>query len=143
MSGADMKMESMLVAGVSARVSNDDPAAIGALWARFRAADIAAPTNPDIICVYHDYEGDHEGPFRMTIGHRQDAAIGRTGDLATVTVPAQPVIVRDASGSQPDALIAAWQAIWGDTLPRAFVADVEFHDAADPEQVTIHVGIRP
>ena len=142
MSIATTVMDEMIVEGVSARVSNDDPASIGALWEHYRAAGLSAPAEDDIVCVYHDYEGDHTAPFRMTIGHRRSAETNDSSDLATVTVPKQQVTTCDASGPQPNALIAAWQGIWDSDLSRAFDADIEIHDAANPEHVTIYVGVQ-
>ena len=130
------------VIGLSAVVSNDDPDAIGALWASFRAENIRVRLGPDasedVFCVYHDYEGGVMDPYRMTIGYRATAA---ADGLRRVTIPQQSMAVYDATGPQPQAVIAQWQAIWQSDLARRFVADYDVYDPRTPDTVRVHVGL--
>lgn len=146
MTTADGQTEALLVVGVSARVRNDDAADIERLWERFRTTDVAARVpaklSDDIYCVYHAYEGDQRDPFQMTIGCKVPDGAAIPDNLGEARVPAQPVVIYDASGEQPATLIQTWQKIWNSDIPRAFSADFEIHDSTDPNSVTIHVGVK-
>ena len=142
--------EGFVIAGISGRVRNDDPAGIGALWAQFQAdpprprlGDQAAP---EVICLYHDYDGSFTAPYRMTIGHRVPASAPVPEGLFRAEVPAQRMAVFDATGAQPQSVIAQWQAIWAQEtaggLDRAYRADFDLYDPAQPDLVRIHVGLR-
>ncbi|MEM1431995.1 MAG: effector binding domain-containing protein [Pseudomonadota bacterium] len=132
------------VLGVSARVRNDDPAAIGALWDAFRARDLRAEIGPgaseEVYCVYHDYAGGHADPYRMTIGYRAPAADVPEA-LHRAEVPEQQVAQYRAEGPQPQTLISQWQEIWQSDRNRAYIADYDVYDAHNPELVTITVGL--
>jgi predicted transcriptional regulator YdeE len=138
--------DGFLVAGVSARVRNDDPASIGRLWEQFRvqnvAAQISTKLSGDIHCVYHAYEGDHRDPFHMTIGFKVPAGSAIPSGLGTAHVPAQRLTIYDASGQQPAALITTWMKIWDSRIARSFLADFDLYDCGNPERVTVHVGIQ-
>lgn len=133
------------VVGVSKIVSNDDPSAIGALWAAFHSSDIRAKAgggaSREVYCVYHDYEGDFTDPYRMTIGYRVPSAHAAEG-LHCATVPKQSMRIYEVKGPQPQSLIDQWQDIWKGDLNRAYLADYDVYDADDPEAVTIMVGVQ-
>ncbi|MFV0243774.1 MAG: GyrI-like domain-containing protein [Qingshengfaniella sp.] len=134
------------VIGLSARVSNDDPSGIAAIWARFQEnpglGGFADKASPDLYCVYHDYEGDHTAPYRMTVGYRVPAATACPAGLSQVDIPVQNMARFDASGPQPGALMAQWQRIWASNLDRAYRADFDLYDATQDGRVTVHVGLR-
>lgn len=134
-----------VLAGLSACVRNDDPAAIGALWEAFRGRDVRteidAEASPQIYCVYHDYEGGVSEPYRMTIGFRVPHAAKIPDSLYRVNVPDQTFVTYRTEGPQPQTLIAQWQAIWEGELNRAYVADYDVYDADNPDCVTVHVGV--
>ncbi|MEM9972937.1 MAG: effector binding domain-containing protein [Pseudomonadota bacterium] len=137
--------DSFTVIGVSARVSNDDPAAIGALWETFHKSNVfnvlGDAAMPDVFCIYHSYEGGAADPYWMTIGFSVPAETCVPPGLAHVSVPAQNYAVFQAAGPQPSTLIKQWQAIWAGNLNRAFHADFDRYDANDAEQVSVFVGI--
>lgn len=134
-----------VVAGASGRVRNDDPAAIAALWDRFRAGDWAARlghmASRDVYCVYHDYEGGFADPYQMTIGYRISMTSRNPDGVHRVEVPEQVVAVFRAEGPQPQTLIEQWQAIWAGDLSRTYRADYDIYDADRPEHVGVHVGV--
>ncbi|WFE73963.1 GyrI-like domain-containing protein [Roseinatronobacter sp. S2] len=133
------------VVGLSKVVRNDDPAAIGALWESFHSNDVrtkvGADASDDVYCVYHDYKGGFMDPYRMTIGYRVLSADVPEG-LHRADVPRQPVVIYEVKGPQPQSLISQWQAIWGGDLDRSYLADYDVYDAADPEAVSVKVGVR-
>lgn len=134
-----------VVLGLSDRVRNDTPAAIGALWERFWSEDLRARIGPEagraIHCVYHEYEGDFSAPYRMTIGYRVPAALPTPEGLHRAEVPGQVYAVFPVEGPQPQTLIAQWQAIWGGDLRRNYRADFDLYDADHPGRITVHVGV--
>jgi predicted transcriptional regulator YdeE len=73
------------VAGISARVSNDRPQEIGALWQHFYAQGIAAKIpnkkSENIYSVYIDYESDHTGAYTIVIGCEVNDAAALPADL--------------------------------------------------------------
>jgi predicted transcriptional regulator YdeE len=137
------------VAGISARVSNDRPQAIGALWQQFYAQGIAAKISnkksENIYSVYIDYESDHTKPYTMVIGCEASDAGSLPAGLVRTTVPAATYAVIPANGKQPDAVIAAWQWVYRSDLARTYSGDFDLYvspgsDGADPD-VKLHVAI--
>ena len=108
-------VEAFDVVGVSIVTDNqkgtDD---INALWERFFKESVgqSVPNKTDdvIYAVYSDYEGNHEAPYRLTIGYRVSS--DETPDaMHRVSVQSQEYAVMSAAGKQPDALIETWKAI--------------------------------
>lgn len=137
--------EGFTVIGLSNVVRNDDPAAIGALWEAFHTNDVrtklGADAAEDLYCVYHDYEGGFMDPYRMTIGYRASSEDVPEG-LHRADVPRQSVVTYEVKGPQPQSLISQWQAIWGGDLDRTYLADYDVYDSADPESISVRVGVR-
>lgn len=139
------------VVGVSIVTDNakgtDD---INALWERFFKESVGQyvpnKANDNIYAVYSNYEGDHEAPYRLTIGYRV------TGDdtpdnMHRVSIIDQSYAVMSALGPQPQGLIETWKAIWSsEDLGRTYKTDFElygprfFEDGIN--EVLIHVGIQ-
>jgi len=144
-------VESFDIVGVSTITDNqkgtDD---INALWERFFKESVGQSTSnktDDVIyAVYSDYEGDHEKPYRLTIGYR--VSNEQTPDnMHRVTVKSQEYAVMSAAGKQPDALIETWKAIWSSQdLGRAYTTDFEvygprfFEDGVN--EVLVHIGLK-
>ena len=126
------EVEAFDVVGVSIVTDNqkgtDD---INALWESFFresiGQSISNKTDDVIYAVYSDYEGDHEKPYRLTIGYRVKSS--ETPDtMHRVQVQPQEYAVMSAAGKQPDALIETWKAIWSsEDLPRSYATDFEVY----------------
>ena len=145
-------VESFDVVGISIITDNqkgtDD---INALWERFFkesiGQSISSKTDDVIYAVYSDYEGDHEAPYRLTIGYR--VSNDNTPEaMHRVSVKPQEYAVMSAAGEQPNALIETWKAIWSSQdLPRSYITDFEvygprfFEDGVN--EVLVHIGIKP
>jgi predicted transcriptional regulator YdeE len=137
------------VAGISARVSNDRPHSIGALWQQFYAqgigAQIPSKKSENIYSVYIDYESDHTKPYTMVIGCEVSDAGSLPPGLVRTTVPAATYAVIPANGKQPDSVIAAWQWVSRSDLARTYSGDFDLYvslgsDPADVD-VKLHVAI--
>lgn len=141
------------VIGISTTtVNKDDRAAtdINALWQRFfeEAVGDAIPHKDGeaIYAVYHDYQGDHEQPYTLTIGcrvERADFAVPEGMDA--VFVPEADYAVFAAQGEQPKSLMDTWQAVWKSDLPRTYKCDVEIYGPRffepDLHEVLVCVGV--
>lgn len=135
MQDAKQEMGGFTVVGITARTSNKDGQAaedINALWQRFfeEAVGEGIPYKDGnaIYAVYHDYEGDHEAPYHLTIGCRvekDDFALPE--GLESVFVPEGDYAVFAATGEQPKALMDTWQAVWKSDLPRRYGCDIEIY----------------
>lgn len=138
------------VVGISVVTDNakgtDD---INALWERFFKDSVGQfvpdKVNDNIYAVYSDYEGDHEKPYRLTIGYRVNGKV--TPDHMTrICVIDQHYAILSAAGQQPKALIETWEAVWSGDLPRSYKTDFElygprfFEDGVN--EVLVHIGIQ-
>jgi predicted transcriptional regulator YdeE len=142
------EVEGFTVCGVTcitdqARAAED----INALWEQFFAQstgqNVPGKIDDVIIAVYSDYAGDHEAPYRITIGYRTtDTAVE---GLYCVRVMDQNYAVMSAGGEQPKALIDTWRAIWSGDLPRSFKTDFELYGPRffqpGVHEVLVHVGL--
>ena len=144
------EVESFDIVGISTITDNakgtDD---INALWEKFFKDSVGQhiPNKTDdvIYAVYSDYKGDHEAPYRLTIGYR--VSNDNTSDtMHRVSVKGQEYAMMSAAGEQPQALIETWEAIWSSDINRSFATDFEvygprfFEDGIN--EVLIHVGIK-
>ncbi len=123
------------VAGISVTTCNEDEKAvddINALWQRFfeQAVGEAIPHKDGeaIYAVYHDYEGDHTKPYKLTIGCRVAKDDFTLPDgMDAVFVPQANYQIFAATGEQPKALIETWGAIWKSDLNRTYECDIEIY----------------
>ena len=144
------KLPAFDVVGISAMITDNENASdeINKLWERFFKDSIGQSVDnrvDDVIyAVYSDYEGDHEKPYRLTIGYRVKEADAPDG-MQKVSVEAGEYGVMSAAGEQPKALIETWEAIWSSDLPRKFKTDFEvygprfFEDGVN--EVLVHIGV--
>ena len=123
------------VVGITTRTTNADGQAatdINALWQRFfeEAVGEAIPHKDGkaIYALYHDYEGDHEKPYSLTIGCRvENTDFALPEGMTSLFVPKADYAVFAATGEQPKALLDTWQAVWKSDLPRTYDCDVEIY----------------
>lgn len=137
------------VVGLSIITSKEQAAEdINALWERFFSEStgqyIEGKTDDMIYAVYSDYEGDHEKPYRYTIGYRVNN--DQTPDtMHRIHINAQNYALMSAAGKQPQALIDTWNAIWSSDLPRSYATDFELYGPrffeAGVNEVLIHIGL--
>jgi len=103
---------------------------INALWERFFKDSVGQhvqnKTDDVIYCVYSDYEGDFEAPYRVTIGYKVTDT-SASGEFTAVKVQGQDYAMMSAAGEQPKALLETWNAIWDSDLDRAYQTDFEIY----------------
>lgn len=148
------EVEAFDVLGISIVTDNekgtDD---INALWERFFKDSIGQQildkVDDTIYAVYSDYEGDHEAPYRLTIGYRvsnDNTPPEILGDMHRVSVRPQEYAVMSAAGEQPKALVETWEAIWSSDIDRSFATDFEVYGPrffeANVNEVLVHIGVK-
>ena len=141
------------VVGVSIITNNQKGAEdINALWETFFTTKVGQKvsnkTDDMIYAVYSDYVGDHEQPYRLTIGYRVPEAPSESTvaeGLHRVCVVDQSYAVLSATGKQPQALIETWTAIWSSDLERSYATDFELYGPRFFEEgvneVLVHIGV--
>ena len=130
-------LDGFYVAGVSVTTCNKDGQAaedINALWQRFFEDDILHKIEDRaenvIYAVYSDYAGDHNAPYRVTIGCKLKEDAGKDdmpAGLHKTHVPPAHYAMFAARGEQPKALIGTWEGIWKSNLPRTYKTDLEIY----------------
>lgn len=135
------------VVGISVRTSNQTPHQIGELWQKFYAQGVAAQIphseTSELYSLYTEYDGDWRAPFTVVIGYPATDDAPPPG-LVSKPVPAATYAVFEASGKQPDAVIAAWRTIWDSPLRRRYSGDFEVYSpqpGGAPGEVKIFVAV--
>ncbi|MEO1514893.1 MAG: effector binding domain-containing protein [Bacteroidota bacterium] len=131
----NVQIEPFKMIGIAVVTSNQNGQAakdIGELWTKFLSENILEkiPNKLDhtVYCVYTDYEGDHEQPYRTIIGckvhsldHIPQKMIGKTFEGGTY-------VKTSARGHLMDGLVGKkWHEIWQSDLHRAYTADFELY----------------
>lgn len=117
------------------------------------ANKIANRTQPGTtLCVYTEYESDHNGDYTYYIGEIVDSFDGVPENLHTLIIPPQKYAKFTTNpGPMPNVLRDAWQAIWNMNSDdfggeRTYIADYEVYDerAHDHSNLTldIYIGIK-
>lgn len=130
------------VTGFAQRVSNDDIAAIGALWQRFMGEPLHTRLNAleeSPYAVYYDYAGDYTQPFSLLVGYRVAENAAAPAGLESRNVPAARYARIVRKGPMPETIVGAWQEIWAAQLNRTYRADFERYPSQ--QEVEVNVGI--
>ncbi len=147
-------IDGFTVVGITVRTTNKDGKAtddINALWQRFfeDAVGDAIPNRVGnaIYAVYHDYEGDHDAPYSLTIGCKAEKLDGVLPQgLDAAFVERGDYMIFAARGEQPKALIETWQSVWKSDLKRAYRTDVEIYGARFFEEglheILVCIGVK-
>jgi len=145
------RIDAFDVVGVSAIIKDRDAGAeqINALWEQFFSQSIGqdVPNRVDevIYAVYSDYEGDHEDPYRLTIGYKVEGSLSYKSHLHHVRVREADYALMGAAGEQPKALIETWTAVWQSDLDRRFETDFEVYGQrffeAGVHEVLVAIGV--
>lgn len=124
-------VEAFDVVGISIKTSRETATNdINALWEQFFkdsvGQHVANKIDDVIYCVYSDYEGDFEAPYRITIGYKVSDT-NAAGDFTIAHVKGQDYAMMSAAGEQPKALLETWNAIWDSDLDRSYKTDFEIY----------------
>jgi len=140
---------SMVIAGISTRI--EDPVQsskqIGALWEQFWKENLPAKItnrfNNTIYAIYHDYEGDYNQPYTITIGYRINKIDDLPNDFKIVVIPQQKYHVFTANGTLPESITRSWKKIWQANLQRSYSFDFEIYDerAQNPQDAIVDIYV--
>jgi predicted transcriptional regulator YdeE len=146
-----VNVKSQVVRGVMARTKNADEmvassAKIGHLWGEFGGA-VAGKMQAGAATygVYYQYASDFMGEFNVLAG-ADLIAEGAQVDLASVTIHEGKYLVFKGKGEMPQAVIAAWAAIWAYfsaadcAHERAYTTDFELYKGIN--EVAVHIAIK-
>ncbi|MEU0564921.1 GyrI-like domain-containing protein [Nonomuraea sp. NPDC005983] len=139
--------DELTVVGFAVRTTNAeerDPARakLPALWQRAGApgafAHVPGRLDENLYAVLTDYESDHNGAYTQIVGIGVRTVPRLPEGMVAVRVPAAKSLRIEARGQLPQAIVEAWQQVWGHTESgaapgRAFTTDLEVHhrDGAD------------
>ena len=148
------------VIGIAARTSNakemTSDGVIGKQWGRIfqegLLEKIPNKADQNIVAVYTDYAGDHDGEYTFLLGARVTSEANLPAGMVAKRIPAGKFAVfTSEKGPAPQVVPTTWMKI--NSLPqsatggdRVYAADYEIYDerAVDPQnlQVDIYVGIK-
>ena len=149
-----------MVVGIAVRTSNAKEmtadGVIGKQWGRFMAEGLPGkiPNRADkeIVAVYTDYAGDHDGEYTFLLGARVTSDASVPAGMVAKKIPAgRYAVFTSEKGPAAKVVPELWMRI--NSLPKSAVggdrvygADFEIYDAraSDPQnlQVDVYVGIR-
>jgi len=146
------KVGGFKVVGLSIKTSNEEGRAvdhINALWQFFMTENILdklpARVDDTIYAVYSEYEGDHERPYKFSLGVRVDEELEIPEGMDGVDIPIMTYARGKAKGEQVKALVDLWTVVWESDLARSYKVDFEVYGAAffDPKlsQVDLYLSI--
>jgi len=155
-----MQQDGFTVVGISARTTNaremTADGVIGKMWGRFMSEGLAEkiPNKADrnLVAVYTDYAGNHDGEYTFLVGARVTSDTQVPQGMVAKKVPAgKYAMFTTEKGPAPKVVPELWMRI--NSLPRSEVggdrlyrADFELYDerASDPQnlQADVYVGIR-
>ncbi|HAU4213855.1 TPA: GyrI-like domain-containing protein [Legionella pneumophila] len=144
------QIQALKVVGMSMRTKNEDEfnpqkARLPHLWEQFCGSK-AQGIQPDasVYGVYHHYESDSSGYYTVTAGIKIPNESKAT-HLDRVIIKAGDYLVFEAAGTNPSAIIKAWQTIWNyfnetSKYQRSYLTDFELYKT--PHESAVYIGIK-
>lgn len=144
------QIQALTVTGISVRTKNEEEfnpqkAQLPHLWEQFYASTTnETQQNSPIYGVYHHYESDSSGHYTVTAGIEIPNEFKAT-HLDRVIIKAGDYLVFEAAGTNPSAIIKAWQTIWNyfnetSTYQRSYLTDFELYKT--PIESAVYIGIK-
>lgn len=137
--------DDIIVTGLSIVTTNHNNQGmkdIGQLWQNFLVHPVFstfAKEGRKIYVVYDQYESDHTGFYRVTIGYKNLEALAQDAKYNTVKIKAGIYKEFEVSPATPEKIGEAWQGIWEDkSLKRSFDTDFEVYKN---DQMIINLNI--
>jgi len=145
------KINSFNVIGISVKTTNENGQSakdIPELWQKFFSQGIMQKVpnvvDPNIHCLYTDYEGDHTQPYTTLLGMRVDSLDNIPDGMVGMTFAGGSFKKYQFEGNLNDNLVYnAWMDIWKEDNPRAYTVDYEVYDATktNPEDASVDIFI--
>lgn len=137
--------------GISVRTTNENQQAmqdIPQLWNKFMSENwqekIPNRIDQSVICMYTDYEGDHNKPYTTLLGCRVNSLEEVPADMRGLTVKGGPYVPFQAQGNLNEgAVIQTWLKIWESGMDRSYTVDYEVYGAKalDPTDAEVAIFI--
>jgi len=147
-------IEEMYVVGLSVRTTNQNNQALGditKLWEQFLEQQpvnkIAQVVSQDIYCLYTEYEGDHNLPYTVILGHRVSEFDHIPEGMVAKTFGGEDFQKFVAKGDLTKGVVyETWASIWQSKINRRYSTDFEVYGekSADPTnaEVEIYIGVQ-
>lgn len=144
------QIQALTVTGISVRTKNEEEfnpqkAQLPHLWEQFYGSK-AQGIKPDasVYGVYHHYESDLSGYYTVTAGIEIPNESKAT-HLDRVIIKEGDYLVFEAAGTNPSAIIKAWQTIWNyfnekPKYQRAYLTDFELYKTT--HESAVYIGIK-
>ena len=143
------QIQELTITGISVRTKNEEEfnpqtARLPHLWEQFLDSKIRAQQDSPVYGVYHHYESDSSGYYTVTAGI-EIANEFKAKHLDRVTIKAGSYLVFEAEGTNPSAIINAWQTIWAyfnekPKYQRTYLTDFELYKT--PHESAVYIGIK-
>ena len=144
-----VELEEKIVAGISARTSNDAPDAgmvIGSLWGRFFEEgiffNISNKVNEKSIGLYSDYNDENMQEYQITVGCEVSSTERNQEGLTFTVIPKGKYAKFIVRGHMQKAVTEFWIKLWKMDLNRSFTGDFEeYQPGGTLEDSEIHMYI--
>lgn len=144
-----IELKEKLVAGLSARTSNNAPdmgMVIGSLWGCFFEEGIFFhidhKENEKSIGLYSDYNGEKMEEYQITVGCEVNSREQSQEGLTFAVIPAGKYAKFVVRGHMQKAVSDFWMKLWSMDLNRSFTGDFEeYQPGGTMEDSEIHMYI--
>ncbi|WP_406844809.1 GyrI-like domain-containing protein [Flavobacterium soyae] len=146
-----MDIHNFSIIGISVRTTNENGQSgqdIPALWNKFISEGVADKItnklNNDIICVYTDYEKDHNKPYTTILGCPVENLDCIPEGLTGKIIESDNYDKFTPKGNLADGIVYnEWLKIWDSGLNRIFTSDFEIYGkkAQDRENAEVDIYI--
>lgn len=137
------------IVGISTITSNEEAFksnTIGKLWDEFAKSPIKEKldtlSSNNVYAVYSDYENDHTGKYKITIGYAINETKNIPSQYSVMTIPSGKYQQFKPKSLSTEHLVETWQTIWKtnpELLQRNYKADFEEYNDKD---VSIYIGVK-
>lgn len=142
-----VKLDQMMIEGVSARTKNSDPnmpVVIGGLWDKFYRGGvyekIENKANNKAVEIYSDYESDVNSEYSVTVG----CEVSKFNDNKEVTckiIPEGKYAKFIVKGHMVKAVQQFWEKLWQMDLDRNYKCDFEEYQDESMDNATVYIYI--
>ena len=137
------------IVGLSLVTTNEEAfnqQSIATLWQKFLSTPIKDQlpqvSSPSIFAVYSDYENEHHGKYKITLGFAVPENVSIPQGLSSVIIPAGNYQTFQSKSQDPTDIVATWKRIWEadpTALKRLYATDYEEYGE---NEMAIHISCK-
>lgn len=142
-----VKLDQMMIEGVSARTKNSDPnmpVVIGGLWDKFYRGGvyekIENKANNKAVEIYSDYESDVNSEYSVTVGC-EVSKFNDNKEVACKIIPEGKYAKFIVKGHMVKAVQQFWEKLWQMDLDRNYKCDFEEYQDESMDNATVYIYI--